>query len=53
MIAELRNKQLITNFLVNNAMLGRDSPRPVSLQGVFEWLGFANAGVRISHDFPD
>lgn len=35
MIAELRNKNLIANFLVDDAMLGRDSSRPISLQGVF------------------
>jgi hypothetical protein len=32
MIAELRNKELVTNFLVNYPMLGSDSAGPISFQ---------------------
>ena len=51
MISQLRDQDLIARLFVNDPMLGSDSTRPVALQRVLQWLGLANAGVRITHDF--
>jgi hypothetical protein len=53
MVAQLRDEDPIARLFVNDPMLRSDSTRPVALQRVLQWLGLADAGVRITHNLFD
>ena len=51
MVPQLRDENLIASFSVNDSMLGRDSPRPKTLERILKRFGFADPAIWISRDF--
>jgi hypothetical protein len=48
MVTQLRDPEIAAHDTIYDAVLRIDSTRPIALKGMLEWLGFANAAVRIA-----